>query len=69
MNPVCLCDLAEGAVGRFHEARLDADACHELHSLGLTKFSLLRLCKAGEPCIVQVRSTRTRISARRPEAS
>ena len=58
MKPVCLCDLQEGAVARFHEARLDDDACHELRSLGLTRFSLIRLCKAGEPCIVQVRSTR-----------
>lgn len=58
MTPIRLCDLDEGAVARFHEARLDADASHLLRTLGLTRFSLIRLCKAGEPCIVQVRSTR-----------
>lgn len=58
MTPVCLCDLEEGAVARFHEARLDPEACHLLRTLGLTKSSLVRLCKTGEPCIVQVRSTR-----------
>lgn len=58
MKPVCLCDLEEGAVARFHEARLDDDDRHLLETLGLTRESLVRLCKAGEPCIVQVRSTR-----------
>jgi Fe2+ transport system protein FeoA len=58
MKPISLCDLAEGQVARFHEARLDAESSHLLRTLGLTKSSLVRLCKAGEPCIVQVRSTR-----------
>ena len=57
-TPVCLCDLEVGAVARFHEARLDPEACHLLRTLGLTRSSLVRLCKLGEPCIVQVRSTR-----------
>jgi Fe2+ transport system protein FeoA len=29
-----------------------------LLALGLTSTSEFRLCKAGEPCIIQVRSTR-----------
>jgi Fe2+ transport system protein FeoA len=58
MKPVCLCDLAVGATARFHAARLDPEVRDLLRSLGLTSSSVLRLCKAGEPCIVQVRSTR-----------
>lgn len=61
-SPVCLNDLAVGDVARLHMAHLDADACHQLRSLGLTESCQLRLCKKGEPCIVQVRSTRIGLS-------
>lgn len=57
-NVVRLSDLQPGAVARLHDARLDAEARDWLHALGLTPESHLRLCQAGEPCIVQVRSTR-----------
>jgi Fe2+ transport system protein FeoA len=43
-------------------ANLDPEACHQLRSLGLTESCQLRLCKKGEPCIVQVRSTRIGLS-------
>jgi Fe2+ transport system protein FeoA len=33
-----------------------------LRALGLTDRCLLRVCKAGEPCIVQVRQTRIGLS-------
>jgi Fe2+ transport system protein FeoA len=62
MKLICLCDLEVGATARFHEARLDDDACHLLRTLGLTQSSLVRLCKGGEPCIVQVRATRIGLS-------
>ncbi len=62
MNLISLCDLPVGATARFHEARLDPDSCDLLRSLGLTRSSLVRLCKAGEPCIVQVRATRIGLS-------
>jgi Fe2+ transport system protein FeoA len=62
MMPIRLIDLEVGSVARFHEARLDPDACHLLQTLGLTTSSLVRLCKSGEPCIVQVRSTRIGLS-------
>jgi Fe2+ transport system protein FeoA len=58
MTPISLCDLSVGATARFHEARLDPESCRLLGSLGLTRSSLVRLCKAGDPCIVQVRATR-----------
>ena len=62
MTPVRLCELAVGTVARFHEARLDADVRDLLRALGLTPSSRLRLCKAGEPYIVQVRATRIGLS-------
>jgi Fe2+ transport system protein FeoA len=57
-----LSDLRVGAMARFHEARLDPASCQQLRALGLTRSCQLRLCKAGEPCIVQVRSTRIGLS-------
>jgi Fe2+ transport system protein FeoA len=49
-------------MARLHEARLDAEACQWLHGLGLTPACHVRLCQRGEPCIVQVRSTRIGLS-------
>lgn len=60
--PVSLEALAVGALARFHATDLDPEACHQLRSLGLTAECQLRLCKQGEPCIVQVRSTRIGLS-------
>jgi Fe2+ transport system protein FeoA len=54
--------LGPGAVARLHEARLSPEACETLGALGLTEACELRLCKAGEPFIVQVRSTRIGLS-------
>ena len=56
--PVRLSDLRVGSRARFHEARLDPASCNLLRALGLTSACELRLCKSGEPCIVQVRTTR-----------
>ncbi|TAK10748.1 MAG: ferrous iron transport protein A [Acidobacteria bacterium] len=62
LAPVRLCDLEEGCAARFHEASLDAEARDLLRALGLTSSSVVRLCKSGEPCIVQVRATRIGLS-------
>ena len=64
LDAVPLSTLQIGTIARFHEARLDADACRLLRALGLVASSELRLCKAGEPCIIQVRSTRLGLSKR-----
>lgn len=45
----------------LHEVR-DAASKPVLRSLGLTDDCVLRLCKVGDPCIVQVRSTRIGLS-------
>lgn len=60
--PVRLSELGVGAVARFHEARLDSDISRFLRAIGLTRTAEFRLCKSGEPCIVQVRSTRIGLS-------
>lgn len=50
-----------GAVATLQEVR-DAEARPFLRALGLLDASRLRLCKAGDPCIVQVRATRIGLS-------
>jgi Fe2+ transport system protein FeoA len=62
MTPIRLTELTEGAWARFQTADLDEDSTHLLETLGLTPSSQVRLCQAGEPCIVQVRSTRIGLS-------
>ena len=61
-NAVRLSDLQTGTVARFLEVRLDAEAREWLQALGFTPSCQVRLCKAGEPYIVQVRTTRIGLS-------
>jgi Fe2+ transport system protein FeoA len=59
---VRLSDVPVGFTVRLHDAQLDAQLRSQLGALGLTDGSLLRVCKQGEPCVVQVRTTRVGIS-------
>jgi Fe2+ transport system protein FeoA len=59
---VRLSDLRAGTMARLHEARLDPDAVSLLRALGLTVACQLKLCKDGDPFIVQVRTTRIGLS-------
>lgn len=59
---VPLTHLDRGAIATLHDARVDPDTRGLLRALGLTDRCRLRLCKLGEPCIVQVRSTRIGVS-------
>jgi Fe2+ transport system protein FeoA len=61
-QPVSLAQLREGAMARVHAQHLASEDCALLRALGLTDRCLLRVCKAGEPCIVQVRETRIGLS-------
>lgn len=61
-RPVALTDLGPGTTATLHEARVDPDTRSQLRGLGLTDACRLRLCKQGEPCIVQVGSTRIGVS-------
>ena len=60
-TPVPLTTLAAGATVTLHGVR-DTDSRALLRSLGLTDACRLRLCKVGDPCIVQVRATRIGLS-------
>jgi Fe2+ transport system protein FeoA len=61
-SAVRLTDLPVGAEARLHAADLDAQTRSLLRALGLTDASRVRVCKRGEPFIVQVRETRIGIS-------
>jgi Fe2+ transport system protein FeoA len=61
--PVPLTALKAGASARLHDTRLDDETRSLLRSLGLTDASRLRVCKCGEPCIIQVRTTRIGVSS------
>jgi Fe2+ transport system protein FeoA len=55
--------LPAGASARLHTTRLDDETRSLLRSLGLTDASRLRVCKVGEPFIIQVRTTRIGVSS------
>jgi Fe2+ transport system protein FeoA len=57
-----LSDLRTGDTARVHQANLDVNVARFLRAVGLTNVSEFRLCKPGEPCIIQVRSTRIGLS-------
>jgi Fe2+ transport system protein FeoA len=62
VRPVALSALRKGASGRVHESQLDEDSVGLLKALGLSVSRSFRLCKTGEPCILQVGSTRIGVS-------
>lgn len=60
--PIRLSALAPGCTARMHTADLAPQDCAMLRALGMTDACVLRICKVGEPCIVQVQSTRIGLS-------
>lgn len=58
---VPLTDLAPGVVAVLREVH-DPQSRAVLRALGLTGGARLRLCRIGDPCIIQVRSTRIGLS-------
>lgn len=61
-DPVPLSTLRAGATGRLRDARLDPQSVGLLRALGWSDDDPFRLCKAGDPCIVQVGTTRIGVS-------
>ncbi len=59
---VPLTSLAAGSTCTLHAAHVDRGCGELLRALGLTERCRVRLCKVGEPCIVQVRATRIGLS-------
>ena len=58
---VPLLDLAPGTIAVLRQV-LDDQSRAILRSLGLTDGARLRICRLGDPCIIQVRSTRIGLS-------
>jgi len=61
-RPILLTALPAGHTARLHETQLDAQSIGLLRALGLCETECFRLCKAGEPCILQVGATRIGVS-------
>lgn len=59
---VTLSQLASGERACFQHADLRCEDCDLLNALGLTDRCELKVCKAGDPWIVQVKSTRIGLS-------
>jgi Fe2+ transport system protein FeoA len=60
-TPVPLLDLKLGTIAVLQDV-LDHQSRAVLRSLGLTDGARLRICRLGDPCIIQVRSTRIGLS-------
>ncbi len=60
---VPLTSLGCGVRARVAERQMCCEDCELLNAMGLTERCTLRVCQAGEPCIVQVASTRLALSA------
>ena len=58
---VPLLDVAPGTIAVLRQM-LDDQSRAVLRSLGLTDGARLRICRLGDPCIIQVRSTRIGLS-------
>jgi Fe2+ transport system protein FeoA len=58
---VPLTSVPLGTTVTLHEVR-DSESRSPLRSLGLIDSCRMRLCKIGDPCIVQVRATRIGLS-------
>lgn len=59
---VPLTQMRAGDRGRLYATRLVVNDREMLHALGLAERSPFRVCKAGDPWILQVRSTRIGMS-------
>ncbi len=60
-TPIRLSDLSPGAFVVLREV-LDSRSRDLLRALGLTDGARFRVCRRGDPCIIQVRSTRIGLS-------
>lgn len=66
-SPVRLCLLPVGTEATLHSID-DEQAKGLLRSLGVMGTCRLRVCQTGNPCVIQVRSTRIGISMRTAES-
>lgn len=62
-QPIPLSRLEDGDRARLHAAELCCEDCELLNAMGMTDQCEIRVCRRGEPCIVQVNTTRLGLSA------
>ena len=62
-DAVPLSSLPRGATARVCHRLMSCDECELLCAMGLNCRCALRVCRAGEPCIIQVAATRLGLSA------
>jgi Fe2+ transport system protein FeoA len=63
VSPVQLTELAAGAAAQLHASTLGDDDFALLEALGMTRSCRFRVCKVGDPWIVQIRETRIGLAA------
>jgi len=61
-DAIPLSTLKEGQRGRMHSANLPCEDCDLLNAMGMTEACEIRVCQRGNPCIVQVNTTRLGLS-------
>ncbi len=61
--PVPLSSLGSGCRATVHQRVMSGEESELLAAMGLVDRCPLRVCRAGEPCIVQVETTRLALSA------
>lgn len=61
--PVQLTALAAGDAAQLHASSLGAEDFALLEALGMTRSCRFRVCKVGDPWIVQIRETRIGLAA------
>ena len=58
ISPTPLAELAVGDIARVHQTDVEDTTGRFLRAIGLTRTAEFRVCRRGEPCIIQVRATR-----------
>lgn len=62
-EPLPLSELRNGDRARVERTELCCEDCELLNAMGLTEQCELRVCRGGEPCIVEVNATRLGLSS------
>lgn len=63
LEPVQLTELSVGAAARLHASSLGDEDFALLEALGMTRSCRFRVCKVGDPWIVQICETRIGLAA------
>ena len=61
---VPLTTLSDGTCATVEHREMCGEDCELLSAMGLTDRCRLRICRVGEPCIIQVAATRLGLSSK-----